>query len=158
MVKFPSLDSIEVQDIKQLLREGVPLVKSKTVDAESVNTDEQTINNSLTYGSHDIASILEAEIDGQRVETGTETIDMPGPSSDGTMDTNANNRVTVNFSEAFSSTPNVVLAGLEPVRPGVVTYFRSPSGTDFDIHVFNYSTNDHSSQTADIGWVAIGQD
>lgn len=119
---------------------------------DSVQTDDQTINTSLTYGSHDIGAILEATSSGDRIETGTtDPSSLSGASDDG-WDTSNNTDDSATFSTAFSSTPQML------VNESVVTRQQATniSTTGFDLRTRNFQTS-----TRDIGatdWWAIGGD
>jgi len=118
----------------------------------SLNTDDQTINSSLTYGSHDIGAILEAETSGIRVERGTVVIDGVSGASDNSLSTFNSGTATITFSTAFASAPDVVL-GINPDNVRSTADYQSLSTTGFEIKARNFQNNTLNSN---ISWVAVG--
>lgn len=124
----------------------------RNVESESVSTDDQTINNNLTFGSHDVGAILEAQQSSKLVNFGTYSQDPGSSASDGTWDTKQGQSTTVTFDTAFSSTPDVLV--VSPRSNEVLASFFNLSSTGFDGQVVNYTTTDVGAITVD--FVAIG--
>lgn len=131
--------------------------RSGISSVESVQTEDQTINNSLTYGSHNIGAILECESIGKRLEVGRVSGDGPTAASDDGWDTQSTADLSVSFSTAFASEPKIVsnvVSGFVGVRTLQISY----SKTGVTIRLANYSTTDRTGNTVDVDWAAVGDD
>jgi hypothetical protein len=142
------LDSDTRKAIEELLEyQGVPAIK----------TDNQTINTSLTYGTHEIGAILESETASKRVESGDVSVSEPSDPSDDTWGTSNNNSTSVTFSTSFSNSPKLMLGGGAGLSFRGTYGWNNKSTTGADVVVRKFRTNSLGSPFI-IDWIAVGDD